>query len=321
MAQPFCTGCCSVTEPDLPTESAPAAVPLRAALLMLASATLFACMAICIRLASSQLHAFEIAFFRCFFGAVFALPLVFFNGGFGFLKTDKMGYYVARCVIGIFAMLAGFWAIVHLPLAQAVSLSYATPLFVTIGAVLFLGEIVRLRRWTAVGLGFLGVLIIMRPGADTFSINTMIAVMAAALSGIVTISIKFLSRTEPADRIVLLTTFIWVPLALIPALAVWQWPQPKIWFWVILSGALGTGGHYFWTRALRMAEVSLIAPLSYFQLLVVTVLAWAIFGETVDRYTAIGARIIIGSSIYIARREAVLARVELAQVRKSEKVL
>ncbi|MEO6077030.1 MAG: DMT family transporter [Dokdonella sp.] len=310
-----------MTESDLLPDAAPAVVPLRAALLMLASATMFAFMAICIRLASSQLHAFEIAFFRCFFGALFALPLVFFNGGFGFLKTDKMGYYFARCLIGIFAMLAGFWAIVHLPLAQAVSLSYATPLFVTIGAVLFLGEIVRLRRWTAVGLGFLGVLIIMRPGADTFSINSMIAVMAAALSGIVTISIKFLSRTEPPDRIVLLTTIIWVPLALIPALAVWQWPQPQIWIWVVLSGLLGTGGHYFWTRALRLADVSLIAPLSYFQLLVVTVLAWLIFGEKVDRYTAIGALIIIASSIYIARREALLARVELTQVRKSPKVL
>ena len=318
---PFPASAIPVTESELPSQHEHHGVPLRAALLMMASATLFACMAITIRLASKQLHAFEIAFFRCFFGAVFALPLVFINGGFGFLKTDKMGYYVARCVIGIFSMLAAFWAIVHLPLAQAVSLSYATPLFVTIGAVLFLGEIVRLRRWTAVGLGFVGVLVIMRPGADTFSINSMIAVMAAALSGIVTISIKFLSRTEPPDRIVLLTTFIWVPLSLIPALAVWQWPQPEVWIWVSLSGLLGTGGHYFWTRALRLADVSLIAPLSYFQLLVVTVLAWLIFGETVDRYTVIGALIIIGASLYIAHREAKLAHAAMLQVRKTPKVL
>ena len=141
---PFPASAIPVTESELPSQHEHHGVPLRAALLMMASATLFACMAITIRLASKQLHAFEIAFFRCFFGAVFALPLVFINGGFGFLKTDKMGYYVARCVIGIFSMLAAFWAIVHLPLAQAVSLSYATPLFVTIGAVLFLGEIVRL---------------------------------------------------------------------------------------------------------------------------------------------------------------------------------
>ncbi|MEO7917800.1 MAG: DMT family transporter [Dokdonella sp.] len=288
---------------------------------MIVSATFFALMAITIRLASRQLHAFEIAFFRCFFGALFAMPLVFLNGGFGFLKTDKLGYYFARGLIGMVSMLAGFWAIVHLPLAQAVSLSYATPLFVTIGAVLFLGEIVRLRRWTAVGLGFIGVLIIMRPGADSFSINSMIAVMAAALSGIVTISIKFLSRTEPADRIVLLSTMIWVPLALVPALAVWQWPQPQIWLWVALSGFLGTGGHYFWTRALRLADVSLIAPLSYFQLLVVTVLAWWLFGEEVDHYTAVGALVIIAASVYIAHREAKLARAALLQVRKSHKTL
>lgn len=291
-------------------------LPLRAALLMIVSATLFGLMAITIRLASAQLHAFEIAFFRCFFGALFALPLVFVNGGFGFLRTDKLGFYVARCLIGMVSMLAGFWALVHLPLAQAVSLSYATPLFVTIGAVLFLGEVVRLRRWTAVALGFAGVLIIMRPGADSFSEHSLIAVLAAALSGIVTISIKFLSRSEPPDRIVLLTTMLWVPLSLIPALTVWQWPQPTIWLWAALAGALGTGGHYFWTRALRLADVSLIAPLSYFQLLVVTVLAWWLFGEHVDGYTALGALIIIGASIYIARREAVLARRAMARVRE-----
>lgn len=294
----------------------PATLPLRAALMMILSATLFGLMAVCIRMASKQLHAFEIAFFRCFFGALFALPLVFMHGGFGFLKTDKLGFYVARCLIGMVSMLAGFWAIVHLPLAQAVSLSYATPLFVTIGAVLFLGEVVRLRRWSAVAAGFIGVLIIMRPGADTFSTHSLIAVLAAAISGMVTISIKFLSRSEPADRIVLLTSFLWVPMTLVPALAVWQWPQAEIWLWAALSGLLGTGGHYFWTRALRLADVSLLAPLSYFQLLVVTFMAWLLFGESVDRYTALGAFIIIGASIYIARREAVLARSAMLEVRQ-----
>ena len=188
----------------------------RAVALMVGSTVLFGSMAVCIRLASKQLHPFEIAFFRNLFGFVFTLPILL-RHGWGILHTDKLSLYLVRCSIGIVSMLAGFWAIVHLPLAQAVSLSYATPLFVTIGAVLFLGDIVRLRRWTAVALGFLGVLVIMRPGADTFSINSMIAVMAAALSGIVTISIKFLSRTEPPDRIVLLTTLLWVPLTL-PAL-------------------------------------------------------------------------------------------------------
>ena len=280
---------------------------MRAVLMMAASATLFGLMAITIRLASQQLHAFEIAFFRSFFGALFALPLIHVHG-WRILRTNRFGFYFARCAIGMVSMLAGFWALVHLPLAQAVALSYSTPLFVTIGAVLVLGEVVRMRRWSAVIAGFIGILIIVRPGADDFSQASLVALFAALLSGMVTISIKFLSRTEPPDRIVLLTTLLWVPLTLPAALGVWQWPEPQVWPWLVLSGALGTGGHYCWTRALKIADASALAPLSYLQLIVVAALAWLLFGEAVDRYTAIGAAIVIGASLYIARREARVAR-------------
>ncbi len=128
------------------------------------------------------------------------------------------------------------------------------------------------------------------------------------MSGMTTVSIKFLSRSEPPDRIVLLTTLLWVPLSLPGALTVWRWPDAQAWPWLVLSGLLGTGGHYFWTRALRLADASLLAPFSYTQLVVVTVLAWWLFDESVDAYTATGAAIIIGATLYIARREATLAR-------------
>ncbi|MGP1664620.1 MAG: EamA family transporter, partial [Rhodanobacter sp.] len=106
------------------------------------------------------------AFFRSAFGALFALPLLYLHG-LSLLRTPRLSFYVVRCVIGIGSMLAGFWAIVNLPLAQAVALSYSSPLFVTIGAVLFLGEVVRARRWSAVVAGFIGVLVIVRPGSDS----------------------------------------------------------------------------------------------------------------------------------------------------------
>ena len=122
------------------------AIP-RAVGLMVASTVLFGLMAVCIRLASSQLHPFEIAFFRNLFGFAFTLPLLA-RHGWGILRTDKLSLYFLRCCIGIVSMLAGFWAIVHLPLAQAIALSYSAPIFVTIGAVLVLGEIVRARRRT-----------------------------------------------------------------------------------------------------------------------------------------------------------------------------
>jgi drug/metabolite transporter (DMT)-like permease len=286
---------------------APVHLPLRAALLMTVSAVFFGCMAICIRLASHQLHAFEIAFFRNVFGALFAAPLLL-RHGWGLLRTDKLGFYAVRCVIGIGSMLAGFWAIVHLPLAQAISLSYSTPLFVTIGAVVFLGEVVRVRRWTAVLAGFVGVLVIVRPGAASFTAASLVPLMAAALSATTAISIKYLSRTERADAIVLLTTLLWVPLSLPTAILVWQWPEPRSWLWVALAGALGTGGHLFWTRALKLGEVSMLTPITYFQLPVVALAGYTLFGEALDRYTVLGAGIIIASNVYIAQREARLAR-------------
>ncbi len=279
----------------------------RAAALMLGSTMFFALMVVAIRLASQTLHTFEIAFFRNFFGLIAALPLLIRHGP-GLLKTTQFPRYLFRCVIGICSMLAGFWAIGHLPLAQAVSLSYSTPLFVTLAAAALLNEQVRARRWTAVALGFLGVLIIVRPGTTEFSIGAVVAVLAAVLSSIVAIQIKQLSQTEPADRIVIYTTLLWVPMSLLPALAVWQWPQGITWLWVIAAGIMGTGGHMLWTRALKLGEVSALTPISFMQLPIVALFGWWLFDESLDRWTLLGAAIIFGANAYIAHREAVLAK-------------
>ncbi|MFZ5662526.1 MAG: DMT family transporter [Pseudomonadota bacterium] len=279
----------------------------RAALLMLGSTLFFALMAVAIRLASQSLHTFEIAFFRNFFGVIAALPLLVRHGP-GLLRTTQLPRYVIRCVIGVGSMFCGFWAIGHLPLAQAVTLSYSTPLFVTILAVWWLGEQVRARRWAAVVVGFVGVLVLVRPGTASFTAGSLVAVAAAVLSAIVSIQIKQLSRTEPADRIVLWTTMLWVPLSLGPALFVWEWPQGITWLWVAAAGALGTSGHMLWTRAIKLGDVSALTPISFMQLPVVALFGFVLFDESVDRWTLAGAAIILGSNAYIAHREAQLAR-------------
>ena len=279
----------------------------RAAGLMLASTVLFGFMVVMIRLASASLHTFEIAFFRNFFGLLAALPLLIHHGP-GLLRTTQFPRYLFRCLIGIASMLAGFWAIGHLPQAQAVSLSYSTPLFVTIAAAALLGEQVRARRWIAVALGFVGVLLIVRPGSGQFSYGTMVALLAALLSSIVAIQIKQLSATEPADRIVLWTTLLWVPMSLLPALGVWAWPQGIVWAYVVAAGFFGTGGHMLWTRALKLGEVSALTPISFMQLPIVGVLGWILFDETLDRWTLLGASVILAANAYIAHREATLAR-------------
>lgn len=289
------------------TTPAPHGTVMRAALLMLASTLFFGLMAVAIRLASQTLHAFEIAFFRNLFGVVAALPLLLRHGP-GLLRTRHLPRYVVRCLVGVVSMLCGFWAIAHLPLAQAVSLSYSTPLFVTVLAVWLLGEQVRARRWAAVLAGFVGVLIIVRPGTEGFTLASLVALTAAVMSGIVSIQIKQLSALEPADRIVLWTTMLWVPMSLLPALTVWEWPRGITWLWVAAAGLLGTGGHMLWTRALKLGDVSALTPISFMQLPVVAVAGWLLFDEVLDRWTLTGALVIFGANAYIAHREAQLAR-------------
>lgn len=280
---------------------------IRAALLMLGSTVFFGLMAVAIKLASQSLHAFEIAFFRNFFGLLAAAPLIYRLGP-DLLRTSQFPRYLLRCVIGVISMFCGFWAIAHLPLAQAVTLSYSTPIFVTIAAVIFLREKVRARRWTAVAIGFIGVLVIMRPGTADFSAAMLVALTAAVLTGTVAIQIKQLSYTEPADRIVVWTTMLWVPLSLGPALFVWEWPRGIAWVWVAAAGLFGTGAHMLWTRALKLGDVSALVPISFMQLPLVAVAGFLLFAETLDRWTVIGAAIILGANAYIAHREAQLAR-------------
>lgn len=280
----------------------------RAVVLMLGCVVAFSLMAITIRLASHELHAFEIAFFRNLFGLAFTLPLILRAGSLALLKTDKLRYYFLRCSVGLCAMLCGFWALVHLPLAQAVALSYTTPLFVTVFAVIVLGEVVRARRWTAIAIGFIGVLVILRPDPDSFKLAALAALAAAGFSAAAAISIKFLSRTEHPDAIVIWMVLIMTPLSLLAALPVWQWPTGITWLWLVLTGALGTAGHLCMTRAFRLADVSALQPLNFLQLPIVAAIAWLLFDENIDAWTALGAGVIFASTIYIAHREAQVRR-------------
>ena len=291
--------------------NAPAPQPapfLKAAGLMLLSTLFFGLMAVVIRLATDTgIATAEIAFFRNAFGLLALLPFLL-RGGRAAIRTTQLPRYVLRCAIGVASMLCGFWAIGHLPMAQAIALSYSAPLFVTIAAVIWLGEVVRRRRWTAVVLGFIGVLVIVRPGTEGFSTGSLVAVAAALLSAAVAIQIKQLAKVDAPDTIVFWTYVFWVPMSLLPALMDWSWPHGIAWLWLALIGVLGTGGQLFWTRALKLGEVSALTPISFMQLPLVTALAWLMFDEVVSHWTVAGALIIFAANGYIAHREALLAR-------------
>ncbi|WP_311195524.1 MULTISPECIES: DMT family transporter [Xanthomonas] len=284
-----------------------APTPLRAALLMLASTMAFGLMVVAIRLASAQLSTLQIAFFRNLFGLLFLLPMLL-RPGRPLPRTAQLPRYLLRTAIGLVSMLAGFWAIGHLPLSQAIALSYSTPLFATLAAALWLGETVRLRRWLAVLCGFAGVLLIVRPGAAAFSPGTLVAVLAAVMSALVAIQIKQLARVDDANTVVFYTYAFWVPMSLLPALFVWRWPQGIDWLWLLATGLFGTLGQLLWTHALRLGEVSALTPISFTQLPLVALFGWWLFDETLDGGTVLGALVILGANAYIAHREAVLAR-------------
>lgn len=301
--------------PPPPRAATPVAV--RAALLMLASTFGFGLMAVCIRLASQTEPTWEVAFFRNAFGFAALLPMLAWPVLRGprplarfaeRVRTTQLPRYFVRCGVGIVSMFCGFWAIGHLPMAQAISLAYSSPIFITIAAALWLGERVRVRRWMAVAAGFVGVLVIVRPWSHAFSTGTLVAILAAMMNALVAIQIKQLSRVDKADTIVFWTYVLWVPMSLVPALFVWHPPQGIAWLWLLLSGLLGTVGQLLWTRALKLGEVSALTPISFVQLPVVTLAGWLLFAEKIDAWTVAGAAIILSATFYIARREARLAR-------------
>lgn len=278
----------------------------RAALLMLGSTLSFAMMVLAIRYATATVPTTEIAFFRNFFGLAVLMPLILRRGA-GLPRTRHLPRYLLRTTIGLAAMLCGFWAVGNLPLAQAISLSYATPLFVTIGAALLLGEVVRRRRWMAVAAGFVGVLVILRPGTG-FTPGMMIALLGAFFAGLVAIQIKQLSRFDAPDTVVFYTYVFWVPMSLLPALAQWIWPEPMAWLWLVATGVFGTFGQLLWTRAIALGEVSALQPISFVQLPVLVLFGWWLFGETIDAWVVAGSAIVLGANGYIAHREAMLLR-------------
>ncbi|TYT27431.1 DMT family transporter [Luteimonas viscosa] len=273
---------------------------------MLGSTLSFAMMALAIRYATATVPTTEIAFFRNLFGLAALMPLILRRGR-ALPRTRHVGRYLVRTSIGLVAMLCGFWAVGHLPLAQAVSLSYATPLFVTIGAALWLNENVRIRRWLAVAAGFLGVMVILRPGTG-FTPGMIVALLGAFFSGIVALQIKQLSRFDAPDTVVFYTYVFWVPMSLVPALFQWVWPDPMAWLWLVATGVMGTFGQLLWTRAIALGEVSALQPISFVQLPVLVVFGWWLFGETIDAWTLAGAAIVLGANGYIAHRETMLLR-------------
>ena len=281
--------------------------PVQATILMVLAMACFASMAVFIRLAAEGVHALEVVFFRNFFALLILLPLLW-RSGMTMLRTEKLGLYGLRAALNITGMFAGFTALTMIPLAEATALSFTAPLFVTIGAVLVLGEVVRMRRIAALAVGFLGVLVIVGPAFGSVSLGTGLALVNAILLAMTALVVKRLTVTEPVDAIVLWMVLLSTPLSLIPALFVWQWPDmATLGSLVCLAGA-GTIGHLCWTKAWSLAEITQLQPLEFIRLPLTAIAGYLIFFEEPTAAVWLGGAIIFLSTAYITRREAQIAR-------------
>ena len=284
---------------------------VQGALLVTGSALMFAGVNALVRFASAELHVFEVAAFRWVFGAIFLLPWIWRHGG---LKTARLDLQLWRALLTLASTLMWFSALTLLPLAQAVALNFTIPLFVTIGAAAFLGEPVRARRWTAIAVGFAGVMVILRPGGGDVSWPMALPIVAALTMATSVLVMKRLTRTDATATIVAYQTLLVVPLTLAVAAFFWQQPTLPIVGVMAGIGVLSTCGHLMLTRAFALADASAVIPFDYARLPFIAVIAFAAFGEVPDAWTWAGAAIIAASAIYIARREAQLARAGRATV-------
>ncbi|PPR79694.1 MAG: Riboflavin transporter [Alphaproteobacteria bacterium MarineAlpha2_Bin1] len=275
---------------------------LVATLLMLGSALLFTIMIAAIRLASEEVNAFVIVFYRNLFGFIIVGPILYKNG-FNLLKTKKLKIFFLRSFVGILAMFTWFHGVIYTPLAEAVALNFTMPLFVIIVAAFALTEKIRWRRWLATFIGFGGTLVVLKPGFEVITFGHLEILLSSLFMAIAFILVKKLSLTEPTNRIVVYMLLINTPIAFIPALFFWEWPSLYILMILILIGVSGTLAHFMFTKSVSLVEITSIIPIDFSRLPMTAIIAYVFFLERPTLDTFIGGLIIFVSTIYILHRE------------------
>ena len=267
----------------------------------------FTSMGIFIRLAAEELHSLEIVFFRNFLALLLMAPWIL-RQGIHVMYTRRLRLYSFRALVNLVGMAAGFTAITMMPLAEFTALSFTAPLWVTLGAWFFLRETVRGYRLVAIIVGFFGVMVVLQPGLTAISIASGLALVHASLIAGTTLIVKRLTVTERPVAIVTYMVLLQAPLALIPALFVWQWPtfMGWVWLWALAGGA--TLGHIFWTRAVRIAEVTQLQPLEFIRLPVAGLFAFMLFAEVPTIWTWIGGAVIFIATALVTRAEVAASR-------------
>ncbi len=287
---------------------------VRGALWLLLSAALFTVMAVLAKTLGGRLDSFQVAFFRLIFGLLVILPWLI-RGGVASIKTHYPVLQLVRGVVGSSAMLCGFYAMIHLPLADALAYNFTKALFVVPLAYFMLSEPAGPRRIGAVLVGFVGVLVMLRPTVE-IDPAALVALGGALLVALATMLVKIVANDKPVT-LMFYTGVVGTCVAAIPTYLVWQDPT---WFelgLLMLMGAAGAGAHNCFIRGYREGEASAIVPFDYSRLVFAGIAGFVIFGDVPDWLTIVGAVVIVATTLYIARREAQEARARRAEAEAS----
>jgi drug/metabolite transporter (DMT)-like permease len=253
------------------------------------------------------LDPLQVIFFRNVFCLLLMLPLLYWRGP-SLVRSRQIRLYGVRVGLAFVSMMCWFQALALIPYADLTAMTFLAPLFATLFAVLWLGEVVGIRRWTALVVGFLGAMIILRPSASGFGAGQLLALVSTLVNGVIGPLLKHMTAEDDADRIVFLSNLIMSPLSLVPALFVWVWPPLALWPVLFGMGLAAVIGHVALLRGFATTDASLVFTFEFSRLPFVVLIGTIVFGEVTDAWTWIGALVIFASAAYVTRREVELSR-------------
>ena len=250
----------------------------------------------------------QVLFSRFFFGLIPILMLVPRSEFKTFYKTSRPKLHAFRAITGTLAIIALFIALREIPLADVVSLTFGGPIFVTLGSIFFLSEKVGVKRWLAVLIGFIGMLLIVKPAYEELNIYYIFPIIFCIFFACVALSIRSLSSTEPNYRIALYFSLLSMIVGLLTLPFGWVMPNKFELFLLIFTGLVGSVANILLTVSLRYAEASLVTPTKYLNLVFAILLGYFIWSEIPKLLTLVGAGLIIISSVIIFMRESELKK-------------
>jgi drug/metabolite transporter (DMT)-like permease len=259
--------------------------------------TLMLIVAVAGRETTRELNVFEIMEIRSVLGFFMLYPLIHINGGFAAMKTSRPLQHVGRNLVHYVAQLGWFFALTLIPLAQVVSIEFTMPIWTAILAASFLGERMTVWKISAIVLGLVGVIIIVRPAAGQIDPGQLIALGAAVGFGISVTMMKSLTRTENTLVIIFWMLVIQSAAGLFPSLYVWRSPSAYAWGWIIVIAFCGTFSHYCMARAMLYADATVVIPMDFLRVPLTAAAGWLIYSERLDMFTVLGAALILSGNL------------------------